>query len=42
MAIGVTAVVMIVSTLRVMCRRERPVRSAVSLKKWVVLMTGPH
>ncbi len=41
-AIGVTAVVMIVSGLRRMWRSERPVRTVVSPKKWVVLMTVPH
>ena len=39
-AIGVRAVVMIVSTLRKMCRMERPNKTAVSSKK-CVLMTGP-
>ncbi|MHB8891540.1 MAG: hypothetical protein ACYC65_05785, partial [Candidatus Limnocylindrales bacterium] len=40
MAIGVIAVVMIVSALRVMWRRDRPVRTAVSPKKWVVIVVS--
>src|SRR5664279_3900571 len=38
MAIGVIAVVMIVSRLRVTCLRDRPVRTAVSPKKCVVII----
>jgi uncharacterized iron-regulated membrane protein len=36
MAIGMIAVVMMVSGLRVMWRRDRPVRTAVSLKSCLV------
>src|SRR4030095_16418565 len=39
MAIGMTAVVMMVSGLRVMWRRDRPVRTAVLSKKCVVMVT---
>ena len=38
MAIGVIAVVMMVSMLRVTCRMVRPVRTAVSPKKCVVMV----
>ena len=40
MATGVTAVVMIVSGLRMMCRSDRPVSTPVSAKKCVVIVVA--
>src|SRR5699024_11893162 len=37
-AIGMTAAVMMVSGLRAMWRKDRPVRVAVSLRAWVVMV----
>jgi hypothetical protein len=38
-AIGMIVTVMMVSMLRVMWRMDRPSKTAVSPKKWVVIMT---